>query len=151
MKKAVMKKAPTQATKMLTLPEYNEKVKSLDSDDPALDDWVDLTTQDAKQLAAKERKRVAQALLAAAAVLEGATVPKDIVEALEMVRDDVQKAITLAKRGQFAKAQDTLESALGTGNLMLQDGMFQDADDAKKLEDTSGGDQPSWLTAAKRR
>ena len=147
-----MKKAPAQKTlKTPTIPEYNEKVKSLDSDDPALDNWVDITTKDAKQLAAKERKRVAQALLAAAAVLEGTAVPGDIVEALEMVQDDVQKAIALAKRGQFGKAQDALEGALSTGNVLLQEEMFQDADDAQKLKDTSGGDQPSWLTATKRR
>lgn len=147
-----MKKAPAQKLKTLTIPEYNEKVKSLDSDDPALDEWVDRTTQDAKQLAAKERKRVARALLAAAAVLEGTAVPGDIVEALEMMQDDVQKAIALAKRGQFGKAQDAFESALSTGNVVLQEEMFRDVDDAKKLEDRHGGSgQPSWLTARKQR
>ena len=145
MKKVIMKKAPPGAP---DIQQYNEMIKAEDPDDPALDSWVDLVTKDAKQLAARERKRVAQALLEAAAALEGTTVPGDLIEALEMVQDDMQKAIALAKRGQFAKAQDALEGALSTGNVLLQEEMFRDADDAQKLEDRGGSGQPSWLQGA---
>ena len=144
MKKAVMKKAPQKkAPEMPSFVQYNEKVKSLDPDDPALDDWVDITSEDARQLAAKERKRVARALLAAAAALEAAS-EGDLEDALNGILEDVARAVQFAKRKQFAKAQSALEIAMAAAGSMVDDDAFNNADLSEKAEAEAGSGYPSW-------
>lgn len=144
MKKALMKKVlQKKAKRMPSYQEYNQKVKSLDPDDPALDDWVDITTMESQQLAAEERKRVARALLAAAAALEAAS-EGDLEDSLSGILEDVARAVQFAKRKQFAKAQSALEIAMAAAGAMVDDDAFNNADLSERAEAESGSGYPSW-------
>lgn len=66
----------------------------------------------------------------------------DPVEALEAVLKGVTKAISLAKRKQFDKAQAALESALFTGSIILEVDTFRDAELSARGEHE--GNYPSW-------
>ena len=129
--------------KTLTIPEYNEKLKSLSDDDEPLDDYWDHESENAKDLAREERKRVAQALLAAAASLDGG--------ASFSLEDGIGDLMRLAKhakqyadRKDFAKTQAIVEAIRELAASMVDMDMFRDADLAARGDAETEADRPSW-------
>ena len=146
MKKAIMKQAPQKkAPEIPTIPAYNAKLKKelVDTDDKPLDDYLDVVSEDADELKRAERKRVARALLAAAAALEAAS-EGDLEDSLNGILEDVARAVQFAKRKQFAKAQSALEIAMAAAGSMVDDDAFNNADLSERAEAEAGSGYPSW-------
>jgi hypothetical protein len=127
--------------KTLTIPEYNEKLKSLQEGDEPLDDYLDEESKNAIELKKKERKRVAKALLAAAAVLGGSD---GLEYTMHGILEDVARAIQFVKRKHFAKAQSSLEIAMAAAEAMVEADTFQDAEFAEQAESEAGSGHPQW-------
>ncbi len=133
-----------------TVRQYIKKLQDLSPDDPELDEYLDEVAEDADELSESiSRKRVAKALLAAAAALEAtaleaATSADDLVKDMEDVKDQIDKAIALAKRKQFDKAQDAFESALFSGSTILQADFFREAEVVEQGEGEGEVDYPPW-------